>query len=113
MLNTVLQSINPGAVGRFVELAPGEVSSVFRIRDLIEAGELVAILRDPAELDPHVAVADFLGAKARLPARLYVLAAVLGCPLYLTFSIYRSPNRYDSYCEPVAEEGGLARGHRG
>jgi predicted LPLAT superfamily acyltransferase len=112
MLNAVLQSINPGAVGRFVELAPGDVNSVLRIRELIEAGELVAILGDRADLDPNVAVVDFLGAKARFPASLYLLAAVLGCPIYLTFSIYRSPNRYDCYCEPFAEKVELGRGHR-
>jgi predicted LPLAT superfamily acyltransferase len=112
MLNAVLQSITPGAVGRFLELAPGELGSIFRIRELIEAGELVAILGDRAELDPHVAVADFLGAQARFPASLYLLAAVLGCPIYLTFSIYRSPNRYDCYCEPFAERVELGRGHR-
>ena len=112
MLNAVLQSINPGAVARFVELAPGDVSSVLRIRDLIEAGELVAILGDRADLDSNVVVADFLGAKARFPGGLYVLAAVLGCPIYLTFSIYRAPNRYDCYCEPFAEKVELRRGHR-
>jgi predicted LPLAT superfamily acyltransferase len=111
-LNAVLQSINPGAIGRFVELAPGDVSSVFRIRDLIEAGELVAILGDRADLDPNLVVADFLGAKARFPASLYSLAAVLGCPIYLTFSIYRSPDRYDCYCELFAERVELRRGHR-
>ncbi|HXN56932.1 MAG TPA: glycosyltransferase [Myxococcales bacterium] len=111
-LNAVLRSINPAAVGRFVELAPGDVSSVFRIRELIEAGELVAVLGDRADLDPNLVLADFLGAKARFPASLYVLAAVLGCPIYLTFSIYRSPDRYDCYCELFAERVELRRGHR-
>jgi predicted LPLAT superfamily acyltransferase len=112
MLNAVLQSINPGAVGRFVELAPGDVTSVLRIRDLIEAGELVAILGDRVDLDSNAVVADFFGAKARFPGSLYALAAVLGCPIYLTFSIYRAPNRYDCYCEPFAEKVELRRGHR-
>jgi predicted LPLAT superfamily acyltransferase len=111
-LNAVLQSINPKAVGRFIELTPGDVSAVLRVRELIEAGELVAILGDRADLDPHQVSAEFFGAQARFPTSLYAVAAVMHCPIYLTFSIYRSPNRYDCFCEPFAESIDLPRGGR-
>ena len=111
-LNAVLKSINPGATGRFIELSPGDVSAVLRVRELIEAGELVAILGDRCDLDPNRVSARFFGAQALFPASLYSLAAVLRCPIYLTFSIYRSPNRYDCFCEPFAESIDLPRGRR-
>jgi len=42
----------------------------------------------------------------------FALAAVLGCPVYLTFAVYSRPNRYDLYCEPFAEKLEAPRGQR-
>ena len=46
---------------------------------------------------------DFLGGRARFPTGPFVLAAVLHCPVLLTFGLHHAPNRYDLYCEPFAE----------
>jgi predicted LPLAT superfamily acyltransferase len=71
----------------------------------------VAILGDRAGHGKSVR-ARFLGHEAEFPAGPYLLAATLGCPLYLTISIYTAPNRYDLYCEPFASEVALPRGSR-
>ncbi len=112
MLNSVLAAVSPGAQSRFIELTPGDVNSILRVKELIEAGEMVAILGDRAELDAKAVAVDFFGAKARFPSGLFVLAATLRCPVYLTFSIYRSPNRYEFFCESFAEQIELPRGDR-
>ena len=37
------------------------------------------------------------------------MAAVLKCPIYLTFGLYRGGNRYDLYCERLCERLELPR----
>jgi predicted LPLAT superfamily acyltransferase len=112
MLNSVLGGINPGANARFIELLPGDINAILRIKELIDAGEMVAVMGDRAGIDPNVTTAEFFGAKARFPAGLYILASVLDCPILLTISLYRAPNSYDVYCEPFAEKVSLPRGDR-
>ena len=111
-LNSVLQGINPGASARFIEISPGEVDSILKVKELIEGGEMVAILGDRTDLDGKSATVDFLGGKARFPTSLYALAAVLKCPIYLTFNVYRSPNRYECFTEPFVDKLELPRGRR-
>jgi predicted LPLAT superfamily acyltransferase len=55
---------------------------------------------------------EFLGGRIRLPTGPYVMAAVLGCPMYLTFGLHTAPDRYDLYCEPFAERVILPRRDR-
>ena len=78
----------------------------------IERGELVAVLGDRVGVNEKTATANFLGAPARFPTGPYTLAALLRCPIYLTFGLYRAPNRYDLYCEPLCEQLELPRGAR-
>jgi predicted LPLAT superfamily acyltransferase len=47
-----------------------------------------------------------------LPVGPYLLAAILRCPIYLTFGLFHEPNRYDLYCEPFAERVELPRAAR-
>ena len=54
----------------------------------------------------------FLGAPASFPTGPYLLAAALGCPVYLGFGLYHEPNRYALYCEPFAERVVLPRATR-
>ena len=112
MMNSVLGTINPALNARFIEIVPGSVDAILRIRELIEAGEMVAVMGDRADLDASVVSVDFFGEKASFPASVYTLSAVLGCPILLTVSLYRPPNRYDMYCEPFADKLVLPRGNR-
>ena len=54
----------------------------------------------------------FLGESIELPTGPYVLAALLDCPIYLTFGLYQPPNGYDLYCELFAEKVVLQRKQR-
>jgi predicted LPLAT superfamily acyltransferase len=72
----------------------------------------VAVLGDRVGVNEKTATAQFLGAPARFPTGPFTLAALLRCPIYLTFGLYRAPNRYDLYCEPLAQHLELPRGAR-
>jgi predicted LPLAT superfamily acyltransferase len=107
-INSILQRYNPGASARFIEVEPGSPSFIFKVRECIERGELVAILGDRAGHGAKTE-ANFLGGRIELPTGAYVIASTLQCPIYLTFGLYRAPNRYELYCEPFAESVSLPR----
>ncbi|HEY2904143.1 MAG TPA: lipid A biosynthesis acyltransferase [Polyangia bacterium] len=111
LINGLLARFNRALAVRVIPIEPG-VDFVLRLKERIEAGELLALLGDRAGLTDRAVEVDFLGGKALLPTGPYMLAAMLGCPVYLTFGLYHEPNRYDLYCEPFAERVTLARGAR-
>ena len=112
MINSFLATVGGDFRGRVIEIDPKDTSYIFAVQAAVERGELVAILGDRVGVNEKTATAQFMGAKARFPTGPYTLAALLKCPVYLTFGLYRAPNRYDLYCEPLGEVLELPRGAR-
>ena len=111
-INAVLRELNPAVEARLIEIRPHDPTFIFDVARLIEEGEIVGTMGDRVGEDGKTAQATFLDAPAAFPTGPYLLAATLGCPLYLAFGVYRAPNRYDLYCEPFAERIVLPRGAR-
>jgi predicted LPLAT superfamily acyltransferase len=111
-MQAVLQQLDPALNVRLISIADAGLSFVFEIRACIERGEMVAILADRVGPDGRATVAPFLGAPAKFASGPFILAAALGCPVYLTFGLYRGDNRYDLYCEPFTEHLVLPRKSR-
>ena len=116
MLNDALAKLDPEGTARVLELDPdGGLQSMLRVRELLEEGALIAILGDRIPKDPspdRVVWAPFLGEPAPFPAGPFLLAALLKCPVYLTFGLSHGARRYDLYCEPFADRIVLPRGRR-
>jgi predicted LPLAT superfamily acyltransferase len=112
MINEVLEAVSPGANARVIAIDPADPSFVLRIKERIARGELIAILGDRVVPEGRTATVDFLGGRAAFPTGAYVLAAVLRCPVYLTFGLYRRPDGYNLFCEPFAEAIELPRDDR-
>jgi len=112
IINSFLEAIGADFRGRVIEIDPGDSSYIFAVQKAIEAGEFVAILGDRVGINDKTATAQFLGAPARFPTGPFSLAALLRCPVYLTFGLYRAPNNYDLYCEPLTEHVELPRSAR-
>lgn len=110
-INAVLEEIDPAGHATLLQMGQG-VDFMLRIRELIEQGALVALMGDRVGSDDRAVTVDFLGDEARLPTGPYILAATLKCPVYLTFGLYRDPDRYELYCEPFAERVELPRRRR-
>lgn len=110
-INAVLREVNPDGQASLLQMGEG-VDFMLRIKELIESGAIIAILADRVGADGRAVEADFFGARARFPAGPYILAAMLKCPVYLTFGLYRAPSRYDLYVEPFAERIVLPRKRR-
>jgi predicted LPLAT superfamily acyltransferase len=112
LINALFQTLNPGAAARVIHIDPRSVDFIFKAQQRIEAGELVALLGDRTGLGEKSVVVDFFGRPARLPTGAFTLAAVFKCPLFLTFGLYREPNRYDLHCEVFEERVALPRRNR-
>ncbi len=111
MLNRVLVGLNPDTQVRMLEVSAG-LDFIFKVRECVEAGELVAIMGDRVGPDGREVTVPFLGKPARFPTGAYQLAATLGCPIYLTLGLFRGGNRYSLFCEPFADEVKLPRKSR-
>jgi predicted LPLAT superfamily acyltransferase len=112
-MQAVLEQLDPTLNMRLISIADGGgLQFVLEIRECIERGEMVAILADRVGPDGRATEAPFLGAPAKFASGPFLLAATLGCPVYLTFGLYRGDNRYDLYCEPFTERLELPRKSR-
>ncbi|HET9598475.1 MAG TPA: hypothetical protein VFP65_23000 [Anaeromyxobacteraceae bacterium] len=111
-INDALRSLSGRDDARLIEIRPGDPTFIFEVEDCVRRGELVGTMGDRVGFDGKLVRVPFLGGEAALPTGPYLLAAALGCPVYLTFGLYREPNRYDLHCEPFAERVELPRGAR-
>lgn len=109
MSNAAFESLEPGLAERVIQVEPGRVDPMLKIRKRIQAGEFVAFLGDRHTPGAETVEVDFLGDKARFPTGALAVAATLGCPVLLVFSVYRDPNVYEMHCEPFAERIELPR----
>ena len=112
MVNQILQSLSGDQGTRVIHAAPGDVGFIFEIQQRIAAGELVAILGDRVASGQAFVSVPFFGRPARFPTGPFHLASLLKCPMFLTFGIFREPNRYELSCEPFVDEVRLPRGRR-
>lgn len=110
-INSVLAEVAPDSHAQLLQMGGG-VDFMLRIKELLEEGAIVALLGDRVGSDDRAVTVDFFGEEARLPTGPYILAATMKCPVYLTFGIYRDPDRYELFCEPFANRVELPRARR-
>ena len=112
MINALLEKLDPERAAQVIHIGDDPVGQMARVHDRIEAGDFVALLGDRVGLNERTVTVQFFGAPARFPAGPFLLAALMKCPVYLTFGLYRRPNQYDLSCEPFADRLHLPRKDR-
>lgn len=112
MINALLEKLDPDRAAQVIHIGDDPVGQMARVHDRIEAGDFVALLGDRTGLNERTVTVQFFGAPARFPAGPFLLAALMKCPVYLTFGLYRRPNQYDLSCEPFADRIHLPRKDR-
>lgn len=112
MINALIEQLDPEASARVLHVGKDPMAFALKVRERLEAGEMVAILADRVGLNDKFVEVDFLGAKAAFPTGPFLIAATMKRPVYLVFGLYSAPNRYDLYCEPFAERLELPRQRR-
>jgi predicted LPLAT superfamily acyltransferase len=111
MITEALRRINPAVDQDLIQIEDGP-GFVLAVEERVSRGGVVATMGDRVGADGKRVEATFLGGRASFPAGPYLLAAVLGCPIYLAFGIHREPDRYEVLCEPFVERVTLPRGAR-
>ncbi len=102
-----------GAAGfELLQVTEMDMALAFTLRDRIAAGEWVVIAGDRVPVHGGRTVqVELLGAPARLPIGPYVLAALLGCPVFLVFCL-RHDGKNHIHFEPFAKQVAWSRGER-
>jgi predicted LPLAT superfamily acyltransferase len=97
-----------------ISLVPGSVQAAMEIRACIARGEIVVVMADripPGSAGP-VAVADFFGDPAEFALGPFLLAVVLGCPVYFAACVRSGDARYLSLLRQVGAGGRIPRAGR-
>jgi predicted LPLAT superfamily acyltransferase len=108
--NEVFNSLNPDRPANVIPLGPPD--SMLRVKECIEAGELVGILGDRIAQGDKVVEAEFFGRPARFPAGPMILASILGAPVILFHGLYVGGRRYEIHFERFADAITLRRASR-
>jgi predicted LPLAT superfamily acyltransferase len=108
--NDVLAKLDPNSRLNLMQVTDMDAAMAMALSERIARGEFVVIAGDrvPVADRPRVALAPFLGRTAAFPVGPYVMAAVLGCPLYAMFAT-RTGENYDVHFEPLREQVVLPR----
>lgn len=116
--NRMAQKLDPTHRIDFVQVTDLSPATAVLIAERVAAGHFVVITGDrvpvrtlPSDNDSATMTVPFLGKEARFPVGPYVLAAALGCPVYMMFSARRGKEFFISM-HPVAERIVLPRKDR-
>lgn len=86
--NAMLAKLDPRSQLNLMQVTEMTPAMAMLLSERIERGEFVVIAGDrvPVSDNPRVAIAPFMGQDAAFPVGPYVMAAVLGCPMYALFA---------------------------
>jgi len=87
--NRILARLNPQRGVELIEVSDLDMGLTLKLADRVAAGEFIAIAGDrvPVRGSKTVRI-PFLGAEADFPVGPYLIAGLLGCPLYLMLSLH-------------------------
>lgn len=109
----VLAEASPEALDALIQVDSLGPESVTMLQERLEAGEHVAIVADRTSVRhrERSVYADFLGEPAPFPEGPFVLAHLLGCPVYLLFCL-KIGKSYRIFLEKFADSVKLPRAQR-
>lgn len=90
--NGMLAKLDPRSQLNLMQVTEMTPATAMQLSERVERGEFVVIagdrvpVSDNSRINPRVALAPFLGQAAAFPVGPYVMASVLGCPLYALFT---------------------------
>ncbi len=111
--NNMLCKLDPRSQLNLMQVTEMTPAMAMLLSERIAKGEFVVIAGDrvPVASNPRVALAPFLGQDAAFPIGPYVMASVLGCPLYTMFAT-RQGRHYELHFERLRESVSLPRRER-
>jgi len=111
--NEVLNSYNPAVAVNTMQVTELGPETMIDLQTKIDRGDWVVMAGDrtPVGSQNRIAQVPFLGEEASFAQGPYILAALLGCPVYLLFCV-RSNRGYKLYVEKFADRITLPRRNR-
>jgi predicted LPLAT superfamily acyltransferase len=102
-INRLFEQHDPECRTRVLQLDPDSVRTAFEIKACLDRGELVGMLADriPAGGGARPIWIEFLGQRLPFPRSPFLLACLLGCPVYLSLCVRTGDARYETSVEPV------------
>jgi predicted LPLAT superfamily acyltransferase len=113
-INRFFEQIDPKSRIRVLSLEPGSLRTAFAIKACIDRGELVGVMGDrlpPDGSDTPVRI-DFLGRERAFPLSPFLLACMLGCPVYLSLCLRKGDAHYETVVRPIGEGAKIGRRER-
>lgn len=87
--NRILKRLHPHAGVTLIEVTDLDMALTLRLADKVAAGEFIAIAGDRVPVrGSKTARVPFLGAEADFPVGPYLIAGLLGCPLFLMLCLH-------------------------
>src|SRR5262245_40626786 len=113
LYNRIVKAIRPDVEDHTIQVTEVGPATAIDLRERIERGEWIAIAGDRTPLtgEARMSRAPFLGAEAPFSQGPYVLAALMGCPVYLMFCL-REGDGHAVYFEHFADRIELPRRNR-
>lgn len=111
-INALLHALAPEFSSHVIHVEPGGVGHMMKIRERIRAGELVGFLGDRMTPGVEGVRVQFMGAEVEFPTGAFVVAAALGCPVFLVFCVSEGSNRYVIHCEKFEDALSISRAER-
>lgn len=110
--NRILARLNPQRGVQLIEVSELNMGLALKLAERVAAGEFLAIAGDrvPVRGSKTVGI-PFLGGEAHFPVGPYLIAGLLGCPLYLMLSLHEGEG-YALEFELLAERVQLPRRSR-
>jgi predicted LPLAT superfamily acyltransferase len=109
-VTTILRALNP-ELARDVVVA-GKPESLVGIKEDVEHGHSLGVLADRIFSEDRRVTAEFFGAPAAFPAGPWLVAHLVGAPVFLVFALVQSDGSYDIHIEPFAPRVVIERGDR-
>jgi predicted LPLAT superfamily acyltransferase len=108
--NRLIRSVRPDAADHTIQVTDIGPETAIDLTERVERGEWIAIAGDrtPVEFNGRVSMVPFLGRDAPFSQGPYVLAALMGCPVYLMFCLREGEGHRVTF-EPFAERIDLPR----
>ncbi|GGB80993.1 hypothetical protein GCM10011352_03380 [Marinobacterium zhoushanense] len=111
--NRLMQHANPDASINLMQVTDMSPATAMLLSERVAAGEYVVIAGDrtPVSGGTRTSTVSFLGDQAEFPQGAFILAGLLGCPVYLMFCL-KEAGQYHLYMEKFTERLSLPRRSR-
>jgi predicted LPLAT superfamily acyltransferase len=113
LYNGLIHSLRPDVEDYTIQVTEIGPQTAVELKDRVERGEWLAIAGDrtPVHGKSRTSRVPFLGAEASFPQGPYILAALMGCPVYLMFCL-REGSGHTVHFEKLADSVLLPRHDR-